>query len=167
MLARIAESYGPRAALDLPGLALVTGAALGLVWGLVRGNAAGWGSAEVLGALRRPALVLLVAFVAWELRARAPMLPMRLFRSRAFSAGNAAIFCAVGALFCAVFFMAQFLQIGLGYDPLGAGLRLLPWTATLFFVAPLAGALADRFGERPFLVAGPAAAGASGWPGSR
>jgi MFS family permease len=83
------------------------------------------------------------------------MLPMRFFRSRAFSAGNAAIFCAVGSLFCAVFFMAQFLQTGLGYGPLGAGLRLLPWTATLFFVAPVAGKLVDRFGERPFLVAGP------------
>ena len=51
--------------------------------------------------------------------------------------------------------MAQFLQAGLGYGPLGAGLRLLPWTATLFFVAPVAGKLVDRFGERPFLVVGP------------
>ena len=97
--------------------------------------------------------------MAWELRAPAPMLPMRFFRSRAFAAGNAAIFCAVGSLFCAVFFMAQFLQTGLGYGPLGAGLRLLPWTATLFFVAPVAGALVDRFGERPFIVARAAAAG--------
>jgi MFS family permease len=80
---------------------------------------------------------------------------MRFFRSRAFSAGNAAIFLAVGALFGAVFFMSQFLQAGLGYGPLGAGLRVLPWTATLFFVAPVAGKLVDRFGERPFLVAGP------------
>ena len=76
---------------------------------------------------------------AWELRARAPMLPMRFFRSRAFSAGNAAIFFAVGSLFCGVFFLAQFLQTGLGHGPLDAGLRLLPWTATLFFVAPVAG----------------------------
>lgn len=101
------------------------------------------------------AAVLLVGFAAFELRARAPMLPMRFFRSPAFSAGNGAIFCAVGGLFCAVFFMSQFLQAGIGYDPLGAGLRLLPWTATLFFVAPVAGELVDRFGERPFLVLGP------------
>jgi MFS family permease len=83
------------------------------------------------------------------------MLPMRFFRSRAFSAPNAAIFFAVGSLFCGVFFLAQFMQTGLGYGPLDAGLRLLPWTATLFFVAPVAGALVDRFGERPFMVAGP------------
>jgi EmrB/QacA subfamily drug resistance transporter len=153
-LRRIPESHGPDSAIDLPGLALVSAGVLGLVWGLVRGNDAGWGSAEVLGAFA-VAVVALSAFAAVELRTRAPMLPMRFFRSRAFSAGNAAIFCAVGGLFCAVFFMSQFLQTGLGYDPLGAGLRLLPWTATLFFVAPVAGKLVDRFGERPFLVIGP------------
>jgi MFS family permease len=80
---------------------------------------------------------------------------MRFFGSRAFSAGNAAIFSVVAALFCAVFFMSQFLQVGLGNGPLDAGLRLLPWTATLFFVAPVAGKLVDRFGERPFLTIGP------------
>jgi EmrB/QacA subfamily drug resistance transporter len=153
-LARVPESFGPAAALDLRGLALVTGGVLGLVWGLVRGNLAGWASLEVLAALAAGAL-LLAAFVAWELRASEPMLPMRFFRTRAFSAGNAAIFFSVGALFCGVFFLAQFLQTGLGYGPLDAGLRLLPWTATLFLVAPVAGALVDRLGERPFLVAGP------------
>jgi MFS family permease len=83
------------------------------------------------------------------------MLPLRVFRSRGFSAASAASFFAVGSLFCGVFFLAQFLQVGLGRGPRAAGLGLLPWTATLFFVAPLAGALVDRFGERPFLVGGP------------
>ncbi len=154
VLKRIPESHGPDAAVDLPGLALVSGAVLGIDWGLVRGNRAGWESAEALAALAG-GLGLLVAFVAVELRSKAPMLPMRFFGDRAFSAGNASIFCAAGALFCAVFFIAQFLQLGLGYGPLDAGLRLLPWTATLFFVAPVAGKLVDRFGERPFLVMGP------------
>ncbi|HEY2715642.1 MAG TPA: DHA2 family efflux MFS transporter permease subunit [Solirubrobacterales bacterium] len=154
VLKRIPESHGPDSRVDLPGLALVSGGVLGIVWALVRGNSAGWASAEVIGA-GVAGFALLAAFVAVELRTRAPMLPMRFFRSRAFSAGNAAIFCAVGGLFCAVFFMSQFLQAGLGYGPLGAGLRLLPWTATLFFVAPVAGKLVDRFGERPFLVVGP------------
>ncbi len=155
VLARVPESRGPESKLDLRGLALVTGGMLGIVWGLVRANTAGWGSPEIVATLGG-GLLLVAAFVAWQLRAPDPMLPMRFFRSRAFSAGNAAIFCAVGSLFCGVFFMAQFLQTGLGYGPLGAGLRLLPWTATLFFVAPVAGALVDRIGERPFLVLGPA-----------
>ena len=153
VLTRMRESRGPDTRLDFPGLALVTGGALGLVWGLVRGNQAGWGSAEVLGALIAGA-VLVAAFVAWELRAREPMLPMSLFRSRAFSSGNAAIFFTFASLFGAVFFFAQLLQVGLGYDPLAAGLRLMPWTATFLTVAPVAGALADRIGERPLMVTG-------------
>jgi predicted MFS family arabinose efflux permease len=153
-LARIPESFGPDSALDIRGLALVSGGVFGIVWALVRGNIAGWDSLEVLATLAG-GVVLLAALVAWQLRAPAPMLPMRFFRSRAFSAGNAAIFFAMGSLFCGVFFLAQFMQTALGEGPLGAGLRLLPWTATLFFVAPLAGNLVDRFGERPFMVVGP------------
>src|SRR6185437_5156021 len=89
-----------------------------------------------------------------ELRADAPMLPMRLFRSRSFSAGNTATFFMTAALFGTVFFMAQFLQVVSGYGPFGAGLRLLPWTGTLFFVAPIAGALVPRVGERPLIAGG-------------
>jgi EmrB/QacA subfamily drug resistance transporter len=153
VLGRIQESYGPRGSLDIPGLLLGAGAALGLVWGLVRGNAAGWGSPEVVTALTAGGL-LAGAFVAREVRARAPMLPMRLFRSRAFAAGNAVIFLLNGSLTGAVFFMAQFQQAALGQGPLGAGLRLLPWGVAPFLIAPRAGALADRNGERPLIVAG-------------
>jgi EmrB/QacA subfamily drug resistance transporter len=153
VLTRMRESHGPLSALDFRGLALVTLAAFGLVWGLVRGNQTGWGSAEVLASLTVGAS-LIAGFVAWELRAREPMLPMRFFRSRAFSAGNAAIFFTFASLFGTVFFYAQLLQTGLGYGPLGAGLRLLPYTATFMTVAPIAGALADRIGERPLLVGG-------------
>jgi len=123
------------------------------VWGLVRGNEAGWGSVEVIGALAAGA-ILVAAFVAWELRAREPMLPMSFFRSRAFSGGNAAIFFTFASLFTGVFFFAQLLQTVLGYGPLDAGLRLLPWTATFITVAPVVGALTDRIGERPFMVGG-------------
>ena len=152
-LRRMKESLGPAARLDVPGVALITGAAFGLVWGLVRGNSVSWASAEVLAALTGGA-ALLAGFVAWELRTREPMLPMRLFRSRAFAAGNAAGFLMFASLFGAVFFMAQFLQTAQGHGPLDAGVRLLPWTATLFVVAPLAGARAGRVGERPLIAGG-------------
>jgi MFS family permease len=147
------ESRGTDTSLDLRGLALVTGGVLGFVWALVRGNEAGWGSPEVVGSFVLGA-VLIAAFVAWELRTSEPMLPMSFFRSRAFSAGNAAIFLTFASLFSAVFFYAQLLQTGLGYDALGAGLRLMPWTATFITVAPVVGALVDKVGERPFMVAG-------------
>src|SRR4051812_12422217 len=163
VLRRLPESVGPRRPVDVPGVALVTGGALGIVWGLVRGNAAGWGSVEVLGGLAA-GVALTAGFVAWGRRAGAPRLPLRFFPSGRFSAGNAAIFFLTASLFGAVFFMAQFLQTTLGYGPLGAGLRMLPWTATLTVVAPLAGARADRFGERPFMVAGLALQAAGlGW----
>ncbi|HEY1592198.1 MAG TPA: MFS transporter [Solirubrobacteraceae bacterium] len=153
VLRRLDESFGKRVALDLPGVGLITAAAFGIVWGLVRGNASGWGSAEVIGSLVGGAL-LAVTFVRWELRAPEPMLPIGFFRSRTFSAGNAAIFFVLGSLFADVFFFPQLLQTGLGYDPLQAGLRLMVWTATFILVAPGVGALVDRIGERPLMVAG-------------
>jgi EmrB/QacA subfamily drug resistance transporter len=153
VLARMRESFGPNTSLDLPGLGLVSAGALGLVWGLVRGNPAGWGSVEVVGTLAAGVLLVL-AFVAWETRASEPMIPMSFFRSRAFSAGNAAIFFVFGSLFAQVYFFSQLLQTGMGFDVLGAGVRLIPWTGTFLLVGPIAGALADRIGERPLMVAG-------------
>ena len=153
VLRRLAESFGPGGRLDVRGVVLVTGAAFGLVWALVRGNEAGWGSVEVTVAFAGGAL-LAVAFVAWERRADAPMLPLRFFRSRAFSAANAAGFLLYATLYGAVFFVTQYLQIGLGYGPLEAGLGQLPWTATLFVVAPIAGRLVNRLGERALVVGG-------------
>jgi sugar phosphate permease len=92
------------------------------------------------------------------------MLPMRLFGSRIFSAGSAVIFLLSASVTGAVFFMAQFQQAGLGQGPLDAGLRLLPWGILPFIVAPRAGALADRIGERPLIIAGLLLQGAGlGW----
>jgi EmrB/QacA subfamily drug resistance transporter len=159
-LTRIDESYGPRVPVDGLGLALVTGAALGIIWGLVRGNPAGWGSPEVISALIL-GLLSMAGFVTWEQRASTPMLPLRLFSSRRFSAGNAAAFFHNGSAIGAVFFMAQFLQTGLGYGPLAAGLRLMPWGATTLIVPRLTGRLINRFGERPFVVTGMSLQGAS------
>jgi EmrB/QacA subfamily drug resistance transporter len=153
VVTRLRESFGPTAALDIPGLALVAASAFALVWGLLRGNAAGWSSAEVLTALAA-GLLLAAAFIAWEWRASAPMVPMRLFRSRAFSSGIVASFLLYGAMYAVLFLLPQFLQTALGYGPLGTGLRLLPWTATLFVTAPIAGAVVSKIGERPLVAIG-------------
>jgi EmrB/QacA subfamily drug resistance transporter len=151
--ARMRESAGPTAALDTTGLVLASASSFAAVWGLSRTNVAGWTSLEVVGALSA-GVVLGVAFVGWQLRAREPMIPMRLFRSRAFSSANAACFLFTGAIYGALFFNAQFLQTAQGFSPLDAGLRLLPWTATLFIFAPVAGRLINRVGERPLIVIG-------------
>ena len=136
VLARLRESFGPAAALDIPGLALVALAALALVWSLLRGNAVGWASAEVMATLIS-GLVFTVGFVLWELRAAAPMVPMRLFASRALASGMSASVLFYAAMYGVLFLLPQFLQTALGFDAFGAGLRLLPWTATLFVTAPV------------------------------
>ena len=82
------------------------------------------------------------------------MVPMRLFRSRAFASGVAASLLFYAAMYGVLFLLPQFLQAALGYGPLGAGLRLLPWTATLFVTAPIAGAVVNKVGERPLVVIG-------------
>jgi EmrB/QacA subfamily drug resistance transporter len=153
VLTRLREARGPGGALDPAGLALVTAAALGLVWGLVRSNDAGWASAETVGTLAAGTAAV-IAFAAWQRRAAAPMLPPRLFASRAFAAGDATIFLLNGSLSAAVFLMPQFQQVASGQHPLSAGLRLLPWGIPPLLLAPRAGALADRIGERPLVVAG-------------
>ena len=149
----LVESHGPDKALDLPGLGLASGGLLGLVWGLVHGNADGWGSPQIVGSLTVGAL-LLAAFVAWEARAKAPMLPLRFFRNRAFSAANGASLAMYFGMFGSVFLLSQFFQTAQGYSPLEAGLRVLPWTAMPMLVAPIAGGLTDRIGGRPFLAGG-------------
>ncbi|HZN22058.1 MAG TPA: MFS transporter [Gaiellaceae bacterium] len=150
---RLAETHGPDRALDLTGLGLASLGLLGIVWGLVHGNAEGWTSTEIVGSLAAGA-VLLAAFVAWELRAAQPMLPMRLFRSRAFSAANGASLFMYFGMFGSIFLLTQFFQTAQGYSPLEAGLRVLPWTAMPMVVAPIAGALSDRIGGRPFMALG-------------
>jgi len=150
---RLAESHGPDRALDLPGLALASGGLLGIVWGLVNGNADGWTSPAIVGALVGGA-ALLLAFVAWELRAKEPMLPMRFFRDRAFAAANGASLFMYFGMFGSIFLLTQFFQTAQGYSPLESGLRVLPWTAMPMFVAPLAGALSDRIGGRPLMATG-------------
>ena len=150
---RLSESFGPRPQLDLVGLALAAAGALGITWGLVRANTVGWGSAEIIGSLVAGA-ALIGLFLEWERRAESPMLQLDLFRDRTFASANAVSFFMYAGLFGTLFLMAQFLQIALGNSPLGAGIRLLPWTGAPMVVAPIAGALSERYGNRPFMAAG-------------
>src|SRR4051812_9312439 len=152
-LSRLRESHGPGNRLDLPGLALVSAGLFGIVWGLVRGNGQGWASAEILTALGGGA-GLVLAFVVWELRAPAPMLPMRFFRTRAFAASQVASLLMFFGMFGSIFLLTQFFQTVQGYSPLASGLRVLPWTIMPLFIAPPAGALSDRIGGRPLMAIG-------------
>jgi len=150
---RLRESRGPRPQLDVPGLALAGAAMFALVWAPVRAPSAGWGSAGVLGALAAGVL-LAAAFVAWELRAAHPMVPIDVFRRRAFSAANTVGFLQQISLIGSLFMITQLFQVGMGYSPLDAGVRILVWMATPVLIAPPAGILAGRFGNRPVLLVG-------------
>jgi len=150
---QLAESHGPATRLDLPAAALVSCGAIAIIWGLVRTGDVGWGSPEVIASLIVGAL-LIAGFLLWERRATEPMLPLRLFGSRAFAAANVTGFLMAGAIFSAAFLISQYFQFALGYSPLATGLRLLPWTVTPLIVSPAAGVLSDRIGRRPVLVVG-------------
>ena len=152
-LARLPESRGPATQLDPLAVALVSGGAVGIVWGLVQAGAAGWGNPQTLAGLSL-GIALMVGFVAWERRAPQPMLPLRLFRSSTFDAAIATGFLMMGALFSAAFLITQYLQLVLGYAPLATGLSFLPMTATPLVVAPVAGVLSSRVGPRPLMATG-------------
>jgi EmrB/QacA subfamily drug resistance transporter len=147
------ESYGARERLDLTGVALVTAGVVALVWALTRANDVGWGSPEIVASVAA-GCILLAGFLGWERRAAEPMMPLRLFAERDFAVGNLTTFFLHGATFATAFFVTQEFQLARGYSPLGTGLRLLPFFATPMLVAPLAGALSDRIGRRPIMVAG-------------
>ncbi|MDQ0844436.1 EmrB/QacA subfamily drug resistance transporter [Streptomyces sp. V1I6] len=150
---RLSESYAPDARLDVPGTLLVSGGLFGIVYALVNGNADGWTSPRILFCLIAGA-VLLVAFARYGSVAKKPMLPMRLFRSRAFFGINVASLLMFLGMFGSIFLLSQFLQGVAGYSPTEAGLRMLPWTGMSLLVAPVAGLLSDRIGGRPVVTAG-------------
>ena len=138
---------------DFAGVAALTAGLTALVLALVEGNAWGWGSPGVI-ALLAGAVVLLGAFVAIELRVRAPMVEFAFFRNREFLGANAVAFIVSFAMLGMFFFMALYMQNILGYSPLEAGVRFLPSTLMIVIIAPLAGRLTDRIGARAPIVAG-------------
>ena len=139
--------------LDPVGIGLVSVGLFGIVLALVRGNAHGWTSPSVVGSFAVGCLAL-AGFVAWELRSDHPMLDLRLFRRRGFTAVNVTALLFSFGMFGAIFFLIQFLQTVQGYSPLASGIRILPWTAMPMVLAPAIGVLAERRGGKPLVVTG-------------
>ncbi|NLU71722.1 DHA2 family efflux MFS transporter permease subunit [Streptomyces sp. HNM0575] len=152
------DAAAPRR-LDLPGALLVTLGLGALAWGIVRTQDAGWSAPSVLWPLAVGA-VLLALFTAVEARTRAPLVPLRLFRSRAVSAANGTMFVCGGALFCMWYFLSLYMQNVLHYTPLQAGLGFLPQSLSIVIGAKTAPRLMARCGARAVAVTGVVLAGA-------
>jgi EmrB/QacA subfamily drug resistance transporter len=150
---QLTESYGPSASLDLRGVGLASTGLFAIVWGVIRSQNVGWTGAETIVSLA-VGTAIVAAFVVWELKADAPMLPMRFFRDRTFSVANTSTMLMYVGMFGSIFLLTQYWQTAHGYSPLGAGVRILPWTVAPIFVAPIAGALSQKIGSRPLLVFG-------------
>ena len=158
--ARLRESRDPNATrVDWLGLVSFSTGLLLLVLALVRGNDDGWGSAPII-ALFAGAAVMLAAFAAIERRVAEPMLPLGLFRNRAFTGVQLAAFAVSSSLFALFLYLTLYLQNYLGYSPLQAGLRYLPITLVPFLVAPLAVALMARVQARVLMAISLAGVGA-------
>ncbi|NYF15612.1 EmrB/QacA subfamily drug resistance transporter [Microbacterium sp. AK009] len=147
------NDFGALARIDIPGALLAAGGVLALVHAIVRANDDGWDTVGVIGELAL-GVILLLAFVLWQARTAAPLIPLRLFRDRSFSITNLVGFAFSFGTFGAVFLLIQFLQVEQGSTPLEAALQTTPWTLAPMFVAPLAGFIAPRVGTRALLVLG-------------
>lgn len=153
VLVALPNSFGAKVRADIVGVVLIGLGVLGVVFGIVRGNDAGWDSGQVLGGLIGGG-ALVLAFLWWETRSPAPLLPLRLFRDRSFSIANVVGFGFSFGMFGAVFILIQFLQVVQGATPLHAAVETTPWTMAPMIVAPLAGLIAPRVGTRILITVG-------------
>jgi predicted MFS family arabinose efflux permease len=157
--AKLRESRNPNATrIDWLGLVTFSTALVMLVLGLLRGNDDGWGSPVIVG-LFAGAAAMLTAFAVIEQRVAEPMLPLGLFRRRAFTGVQLAAAAVSASLFALFLYLTLYLQNYLGYSPLQAGLRYLPITLVPFLVAPLAVALMSRVHARVLMAGSLAAIG--------
>ncbi|KAA9107750.1 DHA2 family efflux MFS transporter permease subunit [Microbacterium rhizomatis] len=147
------NDFGARQRIDVLGAALAGAGVLAIVLGIVRGNDDGWSSVPVVTELALGA-VLIAAFLFWQTRSRAPLMPLRLFRDRSFSVTNVVGFAFSFGTFGAIFILIQYMQVVQGSTPLQAAVQTTPWTLAPMIVAPLAGIFAPRVGTRLLLVSG-------------
>jgi EmrB/QacA subfamily drug resistance transporter len=138
---------------DIAGAVTVTGGLMALVYAIVDAQSSGWGSTKTIGFFALAA-VLLISFVAIELRAKAPLVRLSIFRIRSLLTANVSMFLAASAIFAMFFFNTLYLQRVLGYGPLEAGLAFLPFTAGIMVSAGLASQFAPRVGVRPVAAIG-------------
>lgn len=147
------NDFGAKARIDVGGAVMAAVSVLALVHGIVRGNQDGWSSLGVIVELTAGA-VLLVAFLLWQRRTAAPLVPLRLFADRSFSVTNIVGFGFSFGTFGAVFILIQYLQVVQGASPLDAAVQTTPWTLAPMIVAPLAGVFAPRIGTRLLMIVG-------------
>jgi len=138
---------------DFPGLITFSLALFFLIFGLIRGNPEGWGSAEIVASLTA-AVVLLLAFLAIESRSNHPMLDLTLFRKPAFNGVSAVAFGLSAGMFAMFLYLTIYMQGVLDFSPLEAGLRFLPLTVLSFIASPIAGSLSHRIPIRVLLGVG-------------
>jgi EmrB/QacA subfamily drug resistance transporter len=139
--------------IDRLGFALSTAAMALLIYTIIEAPVHGWSSARTLAGFAAAA-ALLGAFVAWERRARAPMLDVALFRNPRFAAASGSVTVAFFTLFGFIFLITQYFQFFKGYSPLSAGVHLLPVASAVGVASVLGTRLAVRFGTKVIVVAG-------------
>jgi len=144
---------------DLPGVALLGVSLFLVVFGFIKAETWGWGSARTVGFLAG-GVVLLAAFALVELRTRTPLLPMRLFANRSLSISTVVVLVGFLALFGVLFFLTLYLENVHGFSAVQAGVRMLPLSATMMLAAPLGGLLTQALGPRATMPAGLALIGA-------
>jgi EmrB/QacA subfamily drug resistance transporter len=146
--------------LDLGGAITVTGGLVALVFALVRTETYPWGSTQVLLPLGLGILLLATFLVLQAKVSKAPLVPLRIFRSRSVAGGNVVMFLMFGALFGSWYFETLYMQRVLGYSPLQAGLAFLPQTLLIAVGAQVTARLVPRFGPRTLIILGTLVAGA-------
>jgi len=150
----VPESKNDRAgALDPVGAVLSIAGMVGVLYSIIEAPARGWASHQVLGG-GLSGVVFIGVFVVWELRRSSPMLDVRYYRNRRFTAANSAVTLAFFALFGSLFLMTQFWQFVKGYTALEVGVRLIPYAASMAISSPVSSVLVNRLGSRTVMIVG-------------